>query len=100
MQAPTSTQPIIQKIKVLFNKETHLFPKEQTFVGLLAVVAQTFGSQNLPATFKFFYSDEEGDIISISCQEDYEEAFESGPQILFLVLSESLNQAMNLLSLN
>lgn len=45
---------------------------------------KAFGSK-LPYNFKFFYTDSENDIISISCQEDLVEAFQSMPQLKLFV---------------
>jgi len=49
---------------------------------------------------KFFYSDEEGDIISVTCQEDYEEAFENVSSLLKLVIEESSAKAKFTMPLN
>lgn len=79
------------RIKVVFKSETKKFKKPETFESLLSMTQKAYGA-SLPPTFKFFYSDSDGDIISISCQEDLEEAYESIPQ-LRLIIEESSEAA-------
>ena len=43
--------------------------------------------------FKFFYQDDEGDIISINSQEDYLEAIEGEPSMLKLIIATNANEA-------
>jgi hypothetical protein len=54
------------RIKVLYKSETKKFKKPESYEALLSQTLKAFG-QSLPKFFKFFYSDGEGDIISISC---------------------------------
>jgi hypothetical protein len=82
MQA-TNTQ-----VKVTFNNETKKFKKPADYGGLLAATIKAFGGA-LPPNYKFFYTDSDGDMISISNQEDLEEAFSSMPLGLKLVVSSN-----------
>lgn len=66
------------RIKIIFKGETKKFKKPETYELLLAQTQKAFG-QSLPQNFKFYYSDGEGDIISITCQDDLVEALESVP---------------------
>jgi hypothetical protein len=89
MQA-TNTQ-----VKVTFNNETKKFKKPTDYGGLLLATQKAFG-ETLPPTFKFFYTDSDGDMISISNQEDLEEAFSSMPAGLKLLVSNNKPQPSDL----
>ena len=56
---------------------------------------KAFGA-TLPKNFKFFYQDPEGDLISISCQEDLEEAY-SSMTTLRLIVEAPIQEARNLM---
>jgi hypothetical protein len=58
----TSTQT---RIKVVYKSETKKFKKPDSYELLLKQTLKAFGQQ-LPQNFKFYYQDQEGDIISIS----------------------------------
>jgi hypothetical protein len=77
------------RVSVTFNKLTKVFLKPETFNDLVDLTEKHFGSLNIPTANKFFYTDEEGDIISITCQEDYEGAFEIENSILVLIVEQS-----------
>ncbi len=89
MQASAATTA--NRIKVIYKSETKKFKKPETYEVLLQLTQKAYGS-TLPKQFKFFYQDSEGDVISISCQEDLEEALESIPS-LKLVVDESSESA-------
>ena len=82
-------------IKVIFRKETKKLTKKMDFEGLCAYVKKAF--KDLPAgdDFKFFYMDSEGDMISVSTQDDFEEALEcmEGEGALKLVVEETIEKA-------
>lgn len=79
------------QVKVTFKNETKKFKKPADFESLLNLTVRAFGS-TLPPQFKFYYVDAEGDLISISCQEDLEEALDSMPA-LRLIVEESIEAA-------
>jgi hypothetical protein len=79
------------QVKVTFKNETKKFKKPSDFDSLVQSTVKAFGA-NLPLQFKFYYVDSEGDLISISCQEDLEEALESMPA-LKLVVEENIEAA-------
>lgn len=83
------------RIKVIFRNETKKFKKPETYEQLLQQTQKAFG-QTLPHNFKFYYSDGEGDIISITCQEDLVEALESVPTLKLVVEQSSEAARMNL----
>lgn len=78
-------------MKVTFRNETKKFKKPTDFNNLVQQTIKAFGP-SLPLYYKFFYVDVDGDLISISCQEDLEEAIESMPQ-LRLVVEENIEAA-------
>jgi hypothetical protein len=84
-----------QQIKVIFKNETKKFRKPNDYLSLLNQTEKAFGP-TLPKNFKFFYQDPEGDLISISCQEDLEEAY-SSMGALRLIVESSIQEARNLL---
>ena len=84
-----------QQIKVIFKNETKKFRKPSDYLSLLHQTEKAFGS-SLPKNFKFFYQDPEGDLISISCQEDLEEAY-SSMQNLRLIVESSIQEARNIM---
>jgi hypothetical protein len=75
-----------QQIKVIFLNETKKFKKPADYQTLVIQTEKAFGP-SLPKNFKFFYQDPEGDLISISCQEDLEEAYSSMSALRLLVES-------------
>jgi hypothetical protein len=81
----------INRIKVVYKNETKKFKTPSSYEGLLVQTQKAFGTI-LPKIFKFFYLDSDNDIISINCQEDLEEALESGLS-LRLVVEESIENA-------
>jgi PB1 domain len=83
------------QIKVIFKNETKKFRKPEDYASLHQQTVKAFGS-SLPKNFKFFYQDPEGDLISISCQEDLEEAY-SSMSALRLIVEGSIQEARNLL---
>ena len=64
-----------KKVKVSYNEEIHTIPFNLSFIELQEKIKNLYKNK-LPPKFKIFYIDIEGDIISISCQEDLEEAQE------------------------
>jgi hypothetical protein len=78
------------QLKVTYKSETKKFKKPADFDGLLQQTLKAFGS-TLPPQFKFYYVDSDGDLISISCQEDLEEAL-SMPG-LKLIVEENIEAA-------
>jgi hypothetical protein len=84
-----------QQIKVIYKNETKKFKKPNDYESLIQQTQKAFGS-TLPKNFKFFYQDPEGDLISISCQEDLEEAY-SSMSALRLIVEASIQEARNLM---
>jgi hypothetical protein len=80
------------QFKVSYKSETKKFKKPDNFEGLVSQTVRAFGTQNLPPHFKFFYMDSDEDLISISSQEDLEEAIES-TQALRLIVAENAESA-------
>ena len=78
------------QIKITFRNETKKVRKANDYENLVGQAKKSFA--DLPGNFKFFYMDSEGDIISISNQEDLEEAFScmEGQQTLKLILEETI----------
>ena len=58
-----------------YNGETKRLKHTENYKELLAAAKKAFGSQ-LPNDIKFFYLDEENEVISINSQADYVEAFD------------------------
>lgn len=84
-----------QQIKVIYKNETKKFKKPSDYLALHQQTVKAFGN-SLPKNFKFFYQDPEGDLISISCQEDLEEAY-SSMTTLRLIVEASIQEARNLM---
>jgi len=51
---------------------------------------KAFGLNEGSANFQFYYSDEEGDVISISSQEDYEEALENSASLTLIIATSPI----------
>ena len=62
----------MSSIKVTYNGETKKVRKPNSFVELVKAVNMTFSE--LPNVFKFTYVDEEGDEITVTSEEDFQEA--------------------------
>lgn len=63
-----------QKMKISFNGETKRVKLITNYEQLVQQTKNAYGDQKLPATFKFFYLDDEQEIISINSQYDLDEA--------------------------
>ena len=85
----------MSQLKVIYKNETKKFKKPADYQSLIQQTLKAFGS-TLPKNFKFFYQDPEGDLISISCQEDLEEAY-SSMGALRLIVEASIQEARNLM---
>jgi len=86
---------LMSQIKVIFKNETKKLKRPTDYETLHLQTVKAFGA-SLPKIFKFFYQDPEGDLISISCQEDLEEAY-SSMSALRLIVESSIQEARNLL---
>ncbi len=62
------------QIKITFRNETKKLRKTTEYSSLQAQAQKSFG--DLSPSFKFYYVDSEQDIISITCQDDLDEALE------------------------
>lgn len=60
-------------MKIIFQNETKRIPEVASFQLLLKASCQAFDLAGLKA-FKFYYVDGDGDIITISDQNDFNEA--------------------------
>ena len=84
-----------QKLKVCFEKEIHLIPFETSYTALIEKIQSSFG-EKLPKDFKLFYVDFEGDLISITTQDDMEEALnfiKTSAFTIKIIIGESTEQA-------
>ena len=76
-------------VKVSHQGETKRLKVTESYQELMAGVRKAFGSQ-LPSEIKFFYLDEENEVISINSQADMTEEFDSevfGPLKLIIAVS-------------
>lgn len=62
-------------VKVIFKDETKRFKIEESYRKFMNAVSSSFDS--LPQTIKFFYLDEDGEVISVSSDYDLKEALDS-----------------------
>lgn len=62
-------------VKVTYNGDTKRFKLTSNFSELVKLAKNSFG--NLPEPLKFFYMDEEEEIISVSCDQDLQELLTS-----------------------
>ena len=65
-------------MKVIYGGETKRIPEIKEFNELLKYAAKIFAATQLQSQatdLKLFYQDDEGDIISVTCQSDLEEAY-------------------------
>lgn len=85
-------------IKVSFNDETKRFKISDSYEQLVDLVTKSY--DNLPKTFKFYYLDEDYEIISVSSDDDLKEVLESDSQtITKFVIAENQNDARQALSI-
>jgi len=87
-------------VKIQFRNECKKIKKPANFQALIASAHKSFGDAQLPPRFKFFYFDSENDMISLSNQEDLEEAYASNPTSLKLMIEESVDTARMSLDLD
>lgn len=85
-------------MKVVYNSETKKLQNPADYSKLVETVAKAFSIPNINQKQKFFYTDEDGDTITVSTQTDLEEAYKSMPSKLKLYLAQDAreaNDAMN-----
>ena len=64
-------------MKIIYQDDTKRFSNIQDYEQLKAKVASSFANLKItafPESLKFYYVDEDGDVISITSQGDFEEA--------------------------
>lgn len=83
----------MSSIKICFNGETKRIKKPVTYFDLLKSTSNIF---KLPDFFKFVYLDEDNDKITITTNDDLEEAFSSvdGPLKLMVEERDELSMSM------
>ena len=62
-------------IKVTYKEETKRFKIGRSFEELMAITVKSF--ENLPKVFKYFYLDEDLELISVSSDDDLAEILDS-----------------------
>ena len=85
-------------IKIQYKNETKKIKKPSNYESLLIATKKAFGEGELPANFKYFYIDLEGDLISLSNEEDLLEAYECMNNSLKLTIEETCDSAKFALS--
>jgi len=81
-------------MKIVFQKDTKKIKECFDFDQLVSLVTKIFNLKNgikIGCNVRFFYMDEEFDVISIDCQDDLDQAREI--QSLKLVIAESSDEA-------
>jgi hypothetical protein len=84
----------MNQVKVTYKNETKKFKKPSDYQSLLMQTVKAFGAENLPQRYKFFYMDSDGDLISINCQEDLDEAYEGAQTQLKFIIEENSEGAL------
>ena len=89
-------------MKIIYQDDTKRFSGIQDYEQLKSKVANSFGNLKVtafPESLKFYYVDEDGDVISVSSQGDFEEAQQVLPDHqLRLIIAENIEQAREILS--
>jgi hypothetical protein len=57
-------------IKISFNKETHIYRGELDIEKVKNYIDAAFNKKKFPADYRLQYEDEDGDQITVSCDED------------------------------
>jgi len=84
-------------MKVIFAGETKRVPEMKDLQELINYSLTIFKGDNLKAKFeslKFYYMDEDGDIISVTCQNDFDIALGANSSKVKLVFAEDEDEAM------
>jgi hypothetical protein len=85
-------------IKVSFNDETKRIKITHSYEDLIAQVTKSFDT--LPDNFKFYYLDEDFEIISVTSDDDLKEVFDSDlPTMTKFVIAENQSEARQVLTL-
>ena len=93
-----STMESKKTIKVSFQDETKRIKITHSFEDLVAQVTKSF--EALPDNFKFYYLDEDFEIISVTSDDDLKEVFDSDIQSMTkLVIAENQSDARQVLTL-
>lgn len=81
-------------LKVTYLGETKRLKMVKEYATLLSLARQAFDSQELPKVIKFYYLDEENEIISINSQSDLNEALDiEDLSSLKLTVASTANEA-------
>ena len=82
-------------MKVIYQNETKRIPDISTYNALCAAIKNAFemNNQTVTSKLKLYYMDEDGDVVSISCQGDLDEAKEAMPSAMRLVVASNSNEA-------
>ena len=79
--------------KIQYKNECKKIKSPDNFEQLMSYTTRAFEGLDLPPKFKFYYLDSDGDMISLSCQEDFTEAIDSMDGTIKLIIEESLESA-------
>merc|ERR1719265_2574691 len=88
-------------MKIVFNQETKRIPNQDRIDDLVRTVAQTFEIDDklkFGNDLKFFYTDEDGDTITVTTQADLDEANKAMNGSVKLIVSSDVNKAQDELS--
>jgi len=81
-------------VKVTFKGDMKRLKMTQDYTSLVAQTNKAFGEGAIPVGFKFFYMDEDNEMISINSQYDLEEALSNEDlSVLKLIASTSVQEA-------
>ena len=80
-----------------YKDETKRFKVQRSFEELMAITVKSF--EDLPKVFKYFYLDEDMELISVSSDDDLAEILDSESNgIVKLIVAKNQNEAMDMIS--
>jgi hypothetical protein len=87
-------------MKVIYQKETKRLPELKVYEDLVSATTNAFNFHEMVVfgdNMKFYYIDQDGDIISISCQGDLDEAYQVLNGSIRLVCASNNEEARQVL---
>jgi hypothetical protein len=81
-------------MKVIYQNETKRFPELKSYSALIQQTAKAFSlTQQDMVGIKFYYIDSDGDVISLTNQDDLDEAMTAINGVLKVVASKNIDEA-------
>ncbi len=86
------------QVKLIYKTETKKIKRPTSYQSLCEFSIRSFGT--LPPSFKYFYFDSDNDLITLSNEDDLEEALASETHLLKIYIDEDLQKVKETIKMN